>query len=293
MNVVKEIQRINQREADRGYSESGSWHAQYKDSAYVFVGGLSYDLSEGDVICIFSQYGEIMNLDMPRDKQTGKTRGFAFLQYEDQRSTVLAVDNLNGSKILGRVLRVDHAQKPKPKKDEDGNLPDEPSMNAAPPLLDASSSDESEDDGIDEEDPMAEYLRKKEKKRKKKEERSKSKKKSKREDKDKRDWSVHKDNKEDQVEETVHNQESKRSKTVDDDIPERRDRLSRYSPPQDRRRNYSPDRSSRNDRYRRRSPTPDRYRRRSRTRSRSPDRYRSYRRDSPIRSPRRRDDRRS
>jgi RNA-binding motif X-linked protein 2 len=76
-----------------------------------------------------------MNLDMPRDKQTGKTRGFAFLQYEDQRSTVLAVDNLNGSKVLGRVLRVDHAQKPKPKKDEDGNLPDEPSLNAAPPLL--------------------------------------------------------------------------------------------------------------------------------------------------------------
>lgn len=125
------------------------------------MGGLAYDLTEGDVICIFSQwvhfdniiawpaihffdplqltiatrYGEVMNLDMPRDKQTGKTRGFAFLQYEDQRSTVLAVDNLNGSKVLGRVLRVDHAQKPKPKKDEDGNLPDEPSLNAAPPLL--------------------------------------------------------------------------------------------------------------------------------------------------------------
>lgn len=76
-----------------------------------------------------------MNLDMPRDKQTGKTRGFAFLQYEDQRSTVLAVDNLNGAKVLGRVLRVDHTHKPKPKKDEEGNLPDEPSMNAAPPLL--------------------------------------------------------------------------------------------------------------------------------------------------------------
>ncbi|KAI8575636.1 hypothetical protein K450DRAFT_260775 [Umbelopsis ramanniana AG] len=174
MNVVKEIQRINEREADRGYSESSSWHAQYKDSAYVFVGGLAYDLTEGDVICIFSQFGEVMNLDMPRDKQTGKTRGFAFLQYEDQRSTVLAVDNLNGSKVLGRVLRVDHAQKPKPKKDEEGNLPDEPSLNAAPPLLDASSSDESEDDGIDEEDPMAAYLRKKEKKRKKKEQEKRS-----------------------------------------------------------------------------------------------------------------------
>jgi RNA-binding motif X-linked protein 2 len=81
-----------------------------------------------------------MNLDMPRDKQTGKTRGFAFLQYEDQRSTVLAVDNLNGAKVLGRVLRVDHTHKPKPKKDEEGNLPDEPSMNAAPPLLGESLS---------------------------------------------------------------------------------------------------------------------------------------------------------
>jgi RNA-binding motif X-linked protein 2 len=81
-----------------------------------------------------------MNLDMPRDKQTGKTRGFAFLQYEDQRSTVLAVDNLNGAKVLGRVLRVDHTHKPKPKKDEEGNLPDEPSMNAAPPLLGESFS---------------------------------------------------------------------------------------------------------------------------------------------------------
>lgn len=43
---------------------------------------------------------------MPRDKETGKPRGFAFLQYEDQRSTVLAVDNLNGGKVLGRVIRV-------------------------------------------------------------------------------------------------------------------------------------------------------------------------------------------
>lgn len=87
------------------------------------------------VLIATTRYGEILNLDMPRDKQTGKARGFVFLQYEDQRSTVLAVDNLNGAKVLGRVLRVDHAQRPKPKKDEDGNLPDEPSMNAAPPLL--------------------------------------------------------------------------------------------------------------------------------------------------------------
>ena len=40
-----------------------------------------------------------MNIELIRDKDTGKSKGFAFLQYEDQRSTVLAVDNLNGSNV--------------------------------------------------------------------------------------------------------------------------------------------------------------------------------------------------
>lgn len=47
---------------------------------------------------------------MFRDKKTGKSRGFAFLAYEDQRSTDLAVDNLNGYSIDGRVIGVDHVK---------------------------------------------------------------------------------------------------------------------------------------------------------------------------------------
>lgn len=43
---------------------------------------------------------------MPRDAETGKPKGFAFVMYEDQRSTVLAVDNLTGGTVLGRTLRV-------------------------------------------------------------------------------------------------------------------------------------------------------------------------------------------
>jgi len=78
------------------------------DSAYVYVGGLPNDLSEGDVTVVFSQVGEVVDINMPRDKATGKQRGFAFIAYEDQRSTVLAVDNFNGAKLLGRTLRVDH-----------------------------------------------------------------------------------------------------------------------------------------------------------------------------------------
>lgn len=116
-------------------------------------------MSEGDVITVFSQYvslpipifysvnsyatltryGEVMNVNMPRDKETGKPRGFAFLMYEDQRSTVLAVDNLNGAKVLDRVLKVDHVKNYKqPKmKGENGEWiePDEQEFNAKPEMV--------------------------------------------------------------------------------------------------------------------------------------------------------------
>lgn len=91
-------------------SSGSSWHDQYKDSAWIFIGGLNYDLTEGDVLAVFSQYGEIVNVNLVRDKQTGKSKGFAFLCYEDQRSTILAVDNLNGIRLVGRVIRVDHVE---------------------------------------------------------------------------------------------------------------------------------------------------------------------------------------
>ncbi|KAL1741522.1 hypothetical protein HDZ31DRAFT_66848 [Schizophyllum fasciatum] len=164
MNVVKEINRINERELELGLS-GASWHDEYKDSAYIFVGGLNRELTEGDVITIFSQYGEVMDVNMPREKETGKPKGFAFLMYEDQRSTVLAVDNLNGSTVAERTLRVDHVKNYKQKrtKNEEGEWvePEEQSLNAKPEMImeDAeSSSDESDAPKIDPEDPMYDYL---------------------------------------------------------------------------------------------------------------------------------------
>ncbi|RIB08329.1 hypothetical protein C2G38_1982989, partial [Gigaspora rosea] len=108
-SVTKEIQRINSQEIERNISASASWHAQYKDSPYVFVANVPFDLTEGDLIAVFSQYGEILDIQLARDKSTGQSKGFAFLKYEDQRSTVLAVDNLNNIQLLGRTIRVDHA----------------------------------------------------------------------------------------------------------------------------------------------------------------------------------------
>lgn len=72
---------------------------------------------------IFSQYGEPVHVNLVRDKETGKSRGFAFLKYEDQRSTDLAVDNLGGATVMGRMLRVDHTRyKRRDDEEEDNNV---------------------------------------------------------------------------------------------------------------------------------------------------------------------------
>jgi len=190
MNTVREIDRINQKQLELG--DQGSWHDDYKDSAYIFVGGIPYELTEGDVICVFSQYGEILDLNMPRDRETGKPKGFAFLKYDDQRSTVLAVDNFNGAQLLGRTLRVDHSRdyrQAKRRKRTEGDREESSSeeelddegkprvkgFNVAPkgwldPPLEESETEQEEDlgEGIDIDDPMRDYLiekRREEKKR--------------------------------------------------------------------------------------------------------------------------------
>ncbi|CAH8641233.1 RNA-binding motif protein, X-linked 2, variant 2 [Schistosoma haematobium] len=95
---------MNEKELSLGHTGTvSSWHRQYKDSAWIYVGGLHYDLTEGDVICVFSQYGEIVNINLVRDKKTGVSKGFAFVCYEDQRR--------------GRIIRVDHVEKYRVPKD--------------------------------------------------------------------------------------------------------------------------------------------------------------------------------
>ncbi|KAF3055086.1 RNA-binding motif protein, X-linked 2 [Daldinia childiae] len=118
MNQIRAIQALNKREIENGVSPEASWHTDYRDTAFVNFGGLPYELSEGDIITIFSQYGEPVFLKLARDKETGKSKGFGWLKYEDQRSTDLAVDNLGGAEINGRLVRVDHARY-KARDDED------------------------------------------------------------------------------------------------------------------------------------------------------------------------------
>ncbi|KAJ3835043.1 hypothetical protein F5878DRAFT_629013 [Lentinula raphanica] len=301
MNVVKEINKINDAELKLGLS-GASWHDDYKDSAYIFAGGLNTELTEGDVITIFSQYGEIMDINMPREKDSGKPKGFAFLMYEDQRSTVLAVDNLNGANVLGRTLRVDHVKNYKqPRtKGEDGEWieAEEQSLNARPEMIidDAPGSDSSEDSGpeIDPEDPMRDYLlqKRREAKALKKEKKAKSKGKLKDETPEER--RARKEKKKEKrkkkaeksagvlgVEKLLESWTAGAgagggNKGRDRDVEDTRSSERRYR---------SRSRSPRRQRYDRNSPEPhrsrpsiDRYDDRYTARSRSPDRRSSYRR---------------
>ncbi|PNY23468.1 RNA-binding motif protein, X-linked 2 [Tolypocladium capitatum] len=118
MNKIRAIQALNKKEIEQGIPTNASWHTDYRDTAYIYFGGLPYELSEGDVITIFSQFGEPVFLKLARDKESGKSKGFGWLKYEDQRSTDLAVDNLGGAEIGGRMISVDHAHY-KARDDED------------------------------------------------------------------------------------------------------------------------------------------------------------------------------
>lgn len=120
MNAIRQTQQLNKRELENAIPPSASWHADYRDTAWIYVGGIPLDLSEGDVIIIFSQFGNPTHLNLIRDRETGKSKGFGFLKYEDQRSCDLAVDNLTGADVLGRMLRVDHTRyKKRDDEDED------------------------------------------------------------------------------------------------------------------------------------------------------------------------------
>ncbi len=95
---MRNVTKLSERELTHGDGKT-SWHDEYRDSAWLFIGGLPYELSEGDIIAVFSQYGEIVNINLIRDKATGKSKGFGFLCYENQKSTILAVDNFNAIKV--------------------------------------------------------------------------------------------------------------------------------------------------------------------------------------------------
>ncbi|OBA21504.1 hypothetical protein METBIDRAFT_19726, partial [Metschnikowia bicuspidata var. bicuspidata NRRL YB-4993] len=108
MNTIHKILSINEKELLLNVSDQASWHADYSDTSYIYIGNLHDSIAEKDVLAIFSQYGNPTHIDLVKDRESGRSRGFCYLKYEDQRSCVLAIDNFNGTLIYGKALKVDH-----------------------------------------------------------------------------------------------------------------------------------------------------------------------------------------
>ncbi|OHT16873.1 hypothetical protein TRFO_41501 [Tritrichomonas foetus] len=106
---AKEIEKFKEIELQRGVFETyQSFHHDFHDCPWIIVRNLSYHFSEGDICTIFEQYGTIVSMELIRDAKTGESRGTCIMAYEDPRSAVLAIDNLNGISLLGRTIAVDH-----------------------------------------------------------------------------------------------------------------------------------------------------------------------------------------
>ncbi|XP_058501130.1 cold-inducible RNA-binding protein-like isoform X4 [Solea solea] len=86
------------------------------DEGKLFVGGLSYDTDEDSLNDTFSKYGTIDKVDVIRDRETGRSRGFGFVKYSNPDDAKDAILGMNGKNLDGRTIRVDEAGKSGPRK---------------------------------------------------------------------------------------------------------------------------------------------------------------------------------
>src|SRR6266852_609525 len=80
----------------------------------LFVGNLSFNTTEGDILDLFKQAGNVSSCELIMDKFTGKSRGFAFVQMGTQEEATKAIADFNGKELDGRALTVNEA---KPRED--------------------------------------------------------------------------------------------------------------------------------------------------------------------------------
>ena len=76
----------------------------------IYVGNLPYDLSESELRDAFANFGEVSLVKILSDRETGRSRGFGFVEMPNQAEAEAAVANLNGKDVGGRPLRVNEAR---------------------------------------------------------------------------------------------------------------------------------------------------------------------------------------
>ncbi|MGB5900969.1 MAG: RNA-binding protein [Geitlerinemataceae cyanobacterium] len=80
----------------------------------IYVGNLSYEVTQDDLSEIFKEYGTVNRVQLPTDRETGRPRGFGFVEMGSEEEESKAIEALDGAEWMGRDLKVNKA---KPRED--------------------------------------------------------------------------------------------------------------------------------------------------------------------------------
>ena len=80
----------------------------------LYVGNLSYQVTPEDLEAVFADYGTVKRVQLPTDRETGRMRGFGFVEMSSDAEEAAAIEALDGAEWMGRALKVNKA---KPKED--------------------------------------------------------------------------------------------------------------------------------------------------------------------------------
>ena len=76
----------------------------------IFVGNLPFRAEREDVLQLFTPFGEVTNCSLPLERDTGRKRGFAFIEMADEALESTAIESLQGTEMMGRPLRINKAE---------------------------------------------------------------------------------------------------------------------------------------------------------------------------------------
>ncbi|MBE9211568.1 MAG: RNA-binding protein [Richelia sp. RM2_1_2] len=76
----------------------------------IYVGNLSYDVTEENLNAVFAEYGTVRRVQIPTDRETGRVRGFGFVEMGSEDEEAAAIEALDGAEWMGRDLKVNKAR---------------------------------------------------------------------------------------------------------------------------------------------------------------------------------------
>ena len=88
----------------------GSLPFRFSSQVSIFVGNLPFRAEQEDVIELFAAHGEVTNCALPLERDTGRKRGFAFVEMVDEAAEAAAIEALQGAELMGRPLRINKAE---------------------------------------------------------------------------------------------------------------------------------------------------------------------------------------